>query len=59
MNRPRGGAENLRRDDILFTRTVTAQLCEIDPVTLVDPLSRFPRGFVNLGVFVPYAKPKP
>lgn len=57
VNRPRGGADNLRRDDILVTKTVTAQLCNIDVVTLVDPLSRFPRGFVSLGDFVPYAKP--
>lgn len=59
VNRPRGGAEDLRREDILVTKTVTPQLCNIDVVTLVDSLSRFPRGFVNLGDFVPYAKPKP
>jgi hypothetical protein len=57
VNRPRGGADNLRRDDVLVTKTVTSQLCNIDAVTLVDSLSRFPRGFVNLGDFVPYAKP--
>ncbi|RRN65046.1 hypothetical protein [Caulobacter sp. 602-1] len=57
VNRPRGGADSLRRDDILVTKTVTSQLCNIDVVTLVDPLARFPRGFVNLGDFVPYAKP--
>ena len=59
VNRPRGGADSLRNDDVLFTRTIGAQLCRTDPVTLVDSLSRFPRGFVNLGDFVPYAKPKP
>lgn len=58
VNRPRGGAESLRRDDVLVTKTVTAQLCNTDPVTLVDSLSRFPRGFVNLGDFVPYTKPR-
>jgi len=57
VNRPRG-ADILRRDDILVTKTVTPQLCNIDVVTLVDSLSRFPRGFVNLGDFVPYAKPR-
>jgi hypothetical protein len=56
VNRPRGGAENLRRDDVLVTRTVTPQLCNIDVVNLVDSLSHFPRGFVNLGDFVPYTK---
>lgn len=59
VNRPRSGASDLRHDDVLVTKTVTAQLCSIDSVTLVDSLSRFPRGFVNLGDFVPYAKPKP
>lgn len=57
VNRPRGGAEDLRQDDILVTRTNGAQLCNTDPVTLVDSLSRFRRGFVMLGDFVPYAKP--
>lgn len=59
VNRPRGGADWLRSDDVLVTKTLTAQLCKVDPVTLVDSLSRFPRGFVNLGDFVPYTKAKP
>jgi hypothetical protein len=59
VNRPRSGADSLRDDDILLTKTITAQLCNTDIVTLLEPLSRFPRGFVNLGDFVPYAKPKP
>lgn len=58
VNRPRGGADSLRSDDVLVTKTVTAQLCNTDTVTLVDSLSRFQRGFVNLGDFVPYAKPR-
>lgn len=58
VNRPRGGADSLRRDDVLVTKTVTAQLCNTDVVTLVDSLSRFQRGFVNLGDFVPYSKAK-
>ena len=57
VNRPRSGAEDLRRDDILVTKTNGAQLCNTDPVTLVDSLSRFQRGFLMLGDFVPYAKP--
>ena len=59
VNRPRSGADTLRRDDILVTRTITGQLCNTDIVTLVEPMSHFSKGFVNLGDFVPYAKPKP
>lgn len=59
VNRPRSGADSLRRDDIIVTRTITDQLCNTDIVTLVEPMSHFSRGFVNLGDFVPYAKPKP
>lgn len=58
VNRPRGGADSLHRDDVLVTKTSTSQLCNTDVVTLVDSLSRFQRGFVNLGDFVPYAKPR-
>ncbi|MBS0502754.1 MAG: hypothetical protein JSS55_02930 [Proteobacteria bacterium] len=58
VNRPRGGASSLDRDDILVTNTVTSQLCSIDVVHLVDRTSRFQTGFVQLGEFVPYAKPK-
>jgi len=59
VNRPRIGADQLRRDDVLVTRTLTSQLCNTDTVNLVDSLSHFNRGFVNLGDFVPYAKPRP
>ena len=57
VNRPRGGASSLDRDDILVTNTVSSQLCSIDTVRLIDRASRFPHGFVSLGKFVPYAKP--
>lgn len=56
VNVPRSGAESLRRDDILVTRTNGSQLCSIDTVRLIDRGSRFPRGFVSLGQFVPYSK---
>ncbi len=59
VNRPRGGADTLRRDDVLVTRSFNAQLCNLDSVNLVDSASRSPRGFVSLGDFTPYAKPKP
>lgn len=58
VNEPRSGAQSLQRDDILVTRTIGSQLCSIDTVRLIDRSSRFPRGFVSLGQFVPYSKIK-
>ena len=58
VNAPRSGAESLRRDDILVTRTIGSQLCSIDTVRLIDRASGFPRGFVSLAQFVPYSKTK-
>ena len=57
VNRPRSGADSLRRADILLTRTMAGELYSPDPVELIDSLSYFPRGFVSLGAFVPYTKP--
>ena len=56
VNRPQIGAESLERDDILVVRTWDSRLCSIDTIRLVDQGSRFERGFVGLGSFVPYAK---
>ena len=50
------GASWLDDDDILVTRTTGSQLCSIDVVQLVNRSSRFPRGSVNLGKFVPYVR---
>lgn len=58
VNTPRSGASSLGDDDILITRTIGSQLCSIDTVDLIDRVSRFPRGFVILGPFVPYERPK-
>jgi hypothetical protein len=58
VNRPQSGAESLRDDDVLVTRIYGSQLCRIDTVNLVDRYSRFQRGFVVLGDFVPYRRPK-
>jgi hypothetical protein len=58
VNRPEIGAESLRRDDILVTKTWTDQLCSIDTVRLLDQGSRFEHGFVGLGQFVPYDRPR-
>ena len=58
VNRPRGGAESLDDDDILVTKTTGSQLCSIDTVQLHDRTSHFYSGFVSLGEFVPYRRPK-
>jgi len=58
VNRPTSGAESLRRDDILVSKTYSDRLCRIDTIRLLDQGSRFEHGFVGLGDFVPYTKPK-
>jgi hypothetical protein len=58
VNEPRSGAESLDDDDILVTKVFGSQLCSIDTVNLVDRSSRFQRGFVILGKFVPWTKVK-
>jgi hypothetical protein len=58
VNEPRAGAESLDDDDVLVTKLYGSQLCSIDTVNLIDRSSRFPRGFVSLGKFVPYTKVK-
>lgn len=55
VNRP-SGAYQLNDDDILVTKTIGSQLCQIDMVRLVDRTSHFPSGAVTLGEFVPYTK---
>ena len=58
VNRPRGGTESLDDNDILVTKTTGSQLCSIDTVQLHDRTSHFYSGFVSLGEFVPYRRPK-
>lgn len=58
VNRPKGGAGSLDDDDILVTRTSSSQLCSIDTIELRDRTSHFYSGFVSLGEFVPYRRPK-
>ena len=58
VNRPRGGSESLDRWDVLVTKLHSSQLCSIDIVTLYDSASRIQTGFVSLGEFVPYRKPR-
>ena len=59
VNRPRVGQSSLDSDDILVSKTFGSQLCSLDTIKLVDRGARFQTGFVGLGEFVPYAKPKP
>lgn len=54
VNRPRGGAESLRDNDVLVLRSPDGRLCSPEVVNLVDPTARGLRGFVSLGDFVPY-----
>jgi hypothetical protein len=58
VNRPTMGQESLDSDDILVTDTHSSELCSIDIVKLIDRGSHFQSGFVGLGEFVPYTKPK-
>ncbi|MBU3079339.1 hypothetical protein [Sphingomonas quercus] len=58
VNRPTSGAEQLRSYYTLVTDTHTNQLCSIDTVKLYDSASRISYGWVGLGDFVPYAKPR-
>lgn len=58
VNRPRIGAESLRRDQVLVTKTFGTRLCSFDPVNLLESGARFDAGFVSLGSFTPYDKPR-
>ena len=59
VNRPKSGASSVRRDDILVTKLWGSdRLCQIDTVRLLDQGTRFEHGWVGLGQFVPYTKPK-
>ncbi len=56
VNRPRSGAESLDRDDTQVVRSFSNQLCSIDTIRMVDPVSGTFRGSVFLGEFVPYRR---
>ena len=58
VNRPRAGRESLDQWDVLVTRPFGSQLCSVDVVHLYDTASRIQTGFVFLGDFVPYRKPR-
>ncbi len=56
VNRPEGGVRQLSDWDVLVTEPFGSRLCDLDTVRLYDRTSWFPKGFVNLGKFVPYRK---
>lgn len=58
VNIPRSGAESLDEDDIMVTKMTGSELCSIDTVRFVDRGTGFPRGFAQLGEFVPYTRTK-
>jgi hypothetical protein len=58
LNRPRSGAKSLDKWDTLVTKLHTSELCSIDTVHLYDSGTRMQTGFVFLGEFVPYRRPK-
>ena len=58
VNEPRSGADTLREDDILVTRTFGSRLCSRDMVQLIHRGSRFPGRYISLGKFVPYSRVK-
>lgn len=58
VNRPQMGRESLDKWDVLVTDTHSDRLCSIDVVHLYNQGSWMHSGFVGLGKFVPYSKPK-
>jgi hypothetical protein len=56
VNRPANGADSLNRNDVMVTRTPTTRLCNVDTVTMVEPVSHTFTGVVFLGDFVPYRR---
>ena len=57
VNRPEG-ANTLHRADVMVNKVWGSRICEVDVVDLLDGGARIPTGFVMLGKFVPYTKPK-
>jgi len=56
LNRPANGADSLNRNDTMVTRLNSTRLCNVDTVTMVDPVSGTFTGIVFLGDFVPYRR---
>lgn len=58
VNVPRN-AEDLDADDVMVTRSMGGQFCDLDIVHTMDRGSHFYSGSINLGEFVPYRRIKP
>lgn len=56
VNRPRSGAESLRKWDTQVVRPFGSRLCSIDTIKMIDPTSGIFGGTVFLGEFVPYRR---
>lgn len=56
VNVPSSGASSLDDGDVMVTELHSSQLCSIDVVRMHDQSSRFFRGTVFLGKFIPYRK---
>jgi hypothetical protein len=56
VNRPANGADELNRNDVMVTRLPSTRLCNVDTITMVEPVSHTFRGVVFLGDFVPYRR---
>lgn len=58
VNEPTAGLPDLDDGDVLVMRSPSGLVCSNDVVDLVDRYTQLPRGFVRLGQFVPYDKPR-
>ncbi|HEV2078987.1 MAG TPA: hypothetical protein VGR19_03690 [Allosphingosinicella sp.] len=58
VNRPRTGAEFLRKTDSFVSRPFSTQLCSTEVLEVFDAGTGLPRGPVFLGEFVPYRGPR-
>jgi len=56
VNRPRAGADSLNKFDAQVVKPFGSQLCSVDTIQMIDPLSGFFTGNVFLGEFVPYRR---
>jgi len=57
VNRPANGADQLNRYDTMVNRLYGSnRLCNIDTVTMIEPVSGTFTGVVFLGDFVPYRR---
>ena len=56
VNRPANGADELNRNDTMVTRLHSTRLCDVDTITMVEPVSGTFMGVVFLGDFVPYRR---